>query len=189
MNMVHRWLCNSARWKTAVEERILPWALEGLELGTKVLEIGPGPGVTTQSLCRRVPELTCIEIDRNYATNLSRRIAGRNVRVVCGDATAMPLPDASFDAVVCFTMLHHVGSMALQDQLLAEAARVLRPCGIFAGVDSLSSVFFRLFHLFDTMVSVDPGTFPDRLEAAGFENIRMDVNPHAFRFNAQKARR
>ncbi|MBV8550566.1 MAG: class I SAM-dependent methyltransferase [Acidobacteriaceae bacterium] len=186
MNLAHRWLCNSGHWRSTVEKRILPWTLEGVELGKDVLEIGPGPGVTTESLRRRVPDLTCIEIDGMYASSLARRIGGNSVRVLCGDATAMPLPDANFDAVVCFSMLHHVSSIALQDRLLAEAARVLRPGGIFAGVDSLSSRLFRLFHLFDTMVVIDPGTFPNRLEAAGFENIQVDVIPRTFRFRARK---
>ena len=186
MNLVHRWLCNSARWRTAVEDRILPWALEGLDLGTQVLEIGSGPGVTTEVIRRRVPRLTCIEVDCKYAATLARRVSGKNVTVLCGDGTAMPLPDTHFDAVVCFTMLHHVPSIPLQDQLLAEAARVLRPSGIFAGVDSLSSSFFRLLHIFDTMVTIDPGTFSNRLKAAGFQNIWVDVGPRAFRFRARK---
>jgi ubiquinone/menaquinone biosynthesis C-methylase UbiE len=113
-------------------------------------------------------------------------MASQSLRVLCADATAIPLCDATFDAVVCFTMLHHVGSIALQDQLLAEAARVLRPGGIFAGVDSLSSGFFRLLHLFDTMVVVDPNSFPKRLRAAGFENVSVDLIPQTFRFRAQK---
>jgi ubiquinone/menaquinone biosynthesis C-methylase UbiE len=186
MNLVHRWLCNSALWRSSAEKRILPWALEGLDLGTQVLEIGPGPGVTSQSLYTRVPQLTCIEVDSKYAAALSRRMSGKNVRVLCGDGTAMPLPDTHFDAVVCFTMLHHVSSIALQDRLLAEAARVLRPSGIFAGVDSLSSSVFRLIHLFDTLVAIDPSTFSSRLKVAGFENILIDVGPHAFRFRARK---
>jgi SAM-dependent methyltransferase len=125
-------------------------------------------------------------VDCKYAATLARRISGKNVTVLCGDGAAIPLPDTHFDAVVCFTMLHHVRSIALQDRLLAEAARVLRPSGVFAGVDSLSSSFFRLLHLFDTMVTIDPGAFPNRLKAAGFENIRIDVGSRAFRFRAQK---
>jgi ubiquinone/menaquinone biosynthesis C-methylase UbiE len=186
MNLVHRWLCNSALWRTAVEDRILPWTLAGLDLGTQVLEIGPGPGVTTEVIRRRVTRLTCMEVDCKYAAALARRVSGKNVTVVCGDGAAMPLADTRFDAVVCFTMLHHVPSIALQDRLLAEAARVLRPSGIFAGVDSLSSSFFRLLHIFDTMVTIDPGTFSNRLQAVGFENIWIDIGPRAFRFRARK---
>ena len=58
-----------------------------------------------------------------------------NVEVVETDATAMPFPDGSFSTVLSFTMLHHVPSVTLQDQLLAEAWRVLRPGGVFAGTD------------------------------------------------------
>jgi ubiquinone/menaquinone biosynthesis C-methylase UbiE len=59
--------------------------------------------------------------------------------VVCQDATAMPFPDATFIGAVSFTMLHHVSSEAMQNRLLAEVARVLRPGGVFAGTDSLYS--------------------------------------------------
>jgi SAM-dependent methyltransferase len=186
MNRAHRWLCSSRGWRTVVEKRLIPWALDGLELGTDVLEIGPGPGLTTACLHALVPDLTCIEIDETYASSLSRRLAGESVLVFCGDGTAMPLPDAGFDAVVCFTMLHHVSSIGLQDRLLAEAARVLRPGGVFAGVDSLGSCLFRLLHLFDTMVVIDPCAFPQRLRAAGFANVRVDVLANSFRFRAHK---
>ena len=40
---------------------------------------------------------------------------------------AMPFPDGSFSAVLPFTMVHHVLSATVQDRLLAEARRVLRP--------------------------------------------------------------
>lgn len=189
MNLFHRWLCNSANWKNVVGSYILPWTLEDVDLGADVLEIGPGPGVSTDLLRRRVPHLTCVENDSGYAAKLRRR-ADANLRVFCEDATAMSLPDASFDGAVCFTMLHHVRSAALQDQLLKEVARVLRPGGIFAGTDSLYSRSFRLFHLFDTMIVVDPETLPQRLQAAGFEDVRVDVmKPYAFRFRGRKAGR
>jgi 16S rRNA A1518/A1519 N6-dimethyltransferase RsmA/KsgA/DIM1 with predicted DNA glycosylase/AP lyase activity len=54
MNLLHRWLCSSSPWKKMVGERILPWALEGLELGPDVLEVGPGYGAVTQRVCSRV---------------------------------------------------------------------------------------------------------------------------------------
>jgi len=108
------------------------------------------------------------------------------VTVLSQDATKMQLPDASFDAAVCFTMLHHVPSAAMQDRLLAEVARVLRTGAVFAGRDSLYSRRFGLLHLFDTMTVVDPKTFPVRLRAAGFTDPRVDVAEGAFRFRAWK---
>ncbi|MEO8501075.1 MAG: class I SAM-dependent methyltransferase, partial [Vicinamibacteria bacterium] len=150
MNLAHRWLCRSGQWKKTVETYALPWVLDGVELGSNVLEVGPGPGITTELLHTRVPRLTCVEIDQALADSLARRMAGRNVTVLCGDATRMTLPDASFDGAVCLSMLHHVPSAALQDRLLAEVARVLRPGAMFAGTDSVDSKFLRLLHLFDT---------------------------------------
>ncbi|HEY1205011.1 MAG: class I SAM-dependent methyltransferase [Bryobacteraceae bacterium] len=187
MNFLHRRLCRSERWRQTVEAYILPWTLEGVELGSDVLEVGPGPGVTTDLLAPRVAHLTCVEIDRRLADSLALRVAGRNVTVLCEDATVMPFADASFDGAVCLTMLHHVASPAMQDRLLAEVARVLRPGAVFAGTDSLYSFAFRLLHLFDTMVPVDPGGFPKRLEAAGFTEVQVDTNPYAFRFRARRA--
>ncbi len=186
MNLAHRWLCRSAGWKEKVEKLVLPWVLDGVELGANVLEVGPGPGVTTDLLRTRVDRLTCVEIDGRLAESLSQRMRGHNVTVVREDATAMSFPAASFDGAVCLTMLHHVASAALQDRLLAEVARVLRPGAIFAGVDSRYSRYFRMLHLFDTMVVVDPSTFPKRLEAAGFTDVQVDVNPYAFRFRARR---
>jgi SAM-dependent methyltransferase len=187
MNLIHRWLCSSARWKKVVETYILPWTLEGLNLGSDILEVGPGPGASTDLLHTRVARLTCVEADHRFAEKLRRRL-GQSVCVMCEDAMAMSLPDASFDGAVCFTMLHHVPSVAKQDRLLREVARVLRPGGLFAGTDSLYSRSFRLLHLFDTMVVVDPVTFPGRLKAAGFSEVQVDVmEPYAFRFRARKS--
>ena len=186
MNLVHRWLCSSKRWRTTVEADILPWVLDGIDIGSDVLEVGPGPGITTDLLQSRVSRLTCVEIDRRFANSLSHRMAGRNVTVACEDATAMSFPDARFDGALSFTMLHHVPSVALQDRLLSEVARVLRPGGVFAGVDSRYSRSFRLLHLFDTMVVVDPDTFGERLESAGFTGVHVDVNPYAFRFRGNR---
>ena len=187
MNLAHRWLCRSNYWKKAVTTYIMPWVLDGIDIGSNVLEVGPGPGVTTDLLRARVDRLTCVEIDRASADSLARRMQGSNVTVCCQDATAMSLPDAAFDGALSFTMLHHVPSVVLQNRLLAEVARVLRPGGVFAGTDSLYSRSFGMLHLFDTMVVVEPATFPDRLKAAGFEDVQVDVmKPYAFRFRARK---
>jgi SAM-dependent methyltransferase len=186
MNLAHRWLCRSKSWKCTVETRIAPWVFDGVDLGANVLEVGPGPGLTTDLLRGRVKRLTCVEIDRGFADALARRMAGSNVAVLCEDATAMSLPDAAFDGAVSMTMLHHVPSAGLQDRLLSEVARVLRPGGVFVGVDSVYSRSLRVLHLFDTMVLVDPATFPERLRVAGFKDVRVDANQYRFRFFARR---
>jgi SAM-dependent methyltransferase len=185
MNLLHRWFCSSSQWKVTVEQFIVPWALDGIDLGSHTLEVGPGYGATTDVLRTRAEQLTCVEIDGKLAEALRMR-QYQNVMVVCQDATKMGFADESFDSAVCFTMLHHIGSPSLQDRLLQQVARVLRPGGIFAGTDSLDRRSFRWLHCFDTCVVVPPNTFGSRLEAAGFHEVRVDLNPYAFRFQARK---
>src|SRR5262249_23976003 len=107
MNWFHRRVCRSARWRRRLKG-LLPWALQGVELGDAVLEIGPGPGVTTDLLRTLVPRLTALEIDADSAAELRQRLDGSGVRVVHGDGAAMPFPDGVFSGVVALTMLHHV---------------------------------------------------------------------------------
>jgi SAM-dependent methyltransferase len=183
MNRLHRWYCRSDAWAARVRDE-LPRVLDGVELGDEVLEVGPGPGLTTDMLRTRVPRVTAIEIDPHLAEALRQRTLGQGVEVVTGDATAMPFEAARFSAVVSFTMLHHIPSPQQQDRLLAEVRRVLRPGGVFAGSDSTASVLFRLAHLGDTMVLVDPDRFASRLQAAGFTDARVRRGNHAFGFRA-----
>src|SRR6516225_3073778 len=136
MNLAHRWLCNSNRWRKVVGMYALPWTLEGIELGAQVLEIGPGFGAATDHLMSPARHLTCVEINPRMAKKLERRTAGQNVTVLCEDATRSSLGADAFDTAVCFTMLHHIPSAELQDRLLAEVLRMLRPGGVFAGTDS-----------------------------------------------------
>jgi SAM-dependent methyltransferase len=185
MNLVHRRYCRSDHWARAVESQVIPPVLDGVDLGDDVLEVGPGPGRTTDVLRRRIPRLTSLEIDERLATALAGRMRGSNVRVVHGDGTAMPFSDGSFSGAVCFTMLHHVPSPALQDRLLAEVCRVLRPGGVLAGSDSVGgTLVFRLLHIRDTMVLLDPAGFPERLRRAGFDGVAAERGNGRLRFRA-----
>lgn len=185
MNRLHRWYCRSDHWRRAVGDSLMPWVLRDVALGDDVLEIGPGPGMTTDVLRARVPQLTSVEIDEQLASRLTQRLRDTNVTVVNADATQLPLPDARFSAAIACTMLHHVPSPELQDRLLAEVRRVLRPGGIFVGSDSRTSALFRLIHVADTLVPVAPEGFAARLERAGFRDVRVDVASRAFRFAAR----
>ena len=185
MNRIHRKICSSDNWAGWVADT-LPGELADVDLGKRMLEIGPGFGATTTVLAPMVEELTALEVDPASAQTLRDQFAEK-VEIVTGSGADMPFPDDSFDSVVCFTMLHHMPSRALQDKLFAEARRVLRPGGVFAGFDSQLSLRFRLLHIGDTMVVVDPKTFPDRLRTAGFTDVSVEREPTArVRFRARK---
>jgi hypothetical protein len=84
-------------------------------------------------------------------------------------------------------MLHHLPSPELQDRLLAEASRVLRAGGMFAGTDSLATgSAFKLLHLRDTLVPVPPTLLAARLEAVGFVRPSVEQAARSFRFRAFK---
>ena len=186
MNRLHHWILNSSRWQRTVREELLPWGLAGVQLGDNVLEIGPGPGITTDVLRQSHRRLTCLEIDAKLADGLRQKFGNGNVQVVNGDATALPFPESSFSGAVAFTMLHHVPSPKLQDRILAEVWRVLRPGGVFAGTDSRWRLMMPIVHVFDTMVLVPPETMPDRLRAAGFADVAVETAKTRFRFVGRK---
>ncbi|GAB2520439.1 class I SAM-dependent methyltransferase [Nocardia heshunensis] len=185
MNYFHQLCCRSSMWERTSATRIVPWALNDLDLGARALEVGPGYGANVATLRARVPDLTGLEIDPALAARLRERRSDQ-LRVLEGDGTAMPLPDKEFSAVVCFTMLHHVPSPARQDDLFAEAFRVLTPGGVFAGSDGLDRVAFRLMHLGDTCVPVPPATLSARLAHSGFTDIEIETAATMFRFRARR---
>jgi ubiquinone/menaquinone biosynthesis C-methylase UbiE len=186
VNRVHNLVCSSGWWARAVENELLPWGLKDVELGDDVLEVGPGFGATSRVLAERPGTLTILELEEDYCLRLREKL-GDSAEVVQGDGTRMPFADGQFSGAACFTMLHHIPSPELQDQLFGEVFRVLRPGGVFAGTDSLPrGLPFRLIHISDTLVLVDPDGLPARLAAVGFEDARVSTGTKAFRFSAHK---
>ena len=89
----------------------------------------------------------------------------------------MPFADESFDSV---GYVHHAAPRArppaLQDQILAEALRVLRPGGVLVGSDSLASNDLHHFHDGDTYNPVEPASLLSRLQTLGFGKITIRVD-------------
>lgn len=88
-----------------------------------ILEVGGGQGGLTRLLYPRA-RITNLDFDPRYGRSPVNRRQG--VGFVCGDATALPFPDGSFDAVTMFDLLEHVPD---HRRAAAEALRVLRPGG------------------------------------------------------------
>ena len=173
MNEDHDRLCSSAQWIDHLRADVLAPLLNGVQLGSRMIEVGPGPGAATGWLSHRVQQLTAVEADAAAVAALARSHA--NVEVVHGDASALAFPDGAFDAAGTFTMLHHVPTRELQDRVLAELIRVLRPGGVLVGSDSLASHRLRKFHERDTYNPIPPGHLLTRLQELGCTKITVTV--------------
>jgi len=184
MNENHK-CCAGPEWAEYLHSEVLPAVTRDVDLGSELIEVGPGPGASTEWLHDRVQRLVAIELDPEAAATLATRFAGTNVEVLNADATALPFPDDSFDSAGCFTMLHHLPTAGLQDQLLAEVLRVLRPGSVLVGSDSLHSVELHHFHQDDTYNPIEPATLLTRLQTLGYEQITLSVG-YAVTFIAHK---
>jgi ubiquinone/menaquinone biosynthesis C-methylase UbiE len=169
-------LCATTEWSEYMRDNVLNYMTAHADIGDSMLEIGPGPGACTEWLRHEVKVLVALELDGSSASGLAHRFEGTNVEVVVGDAARLEYADGSFDSVGCFTMLHHVPTRQLQDALLREALRVLRPDGVLVASDSLADNDLHDFHAGDTYNPVDPGSLISRLQAIGFDRITVVVD-------------
>lgn len=135
-------------WLFGTPERVLDRA--GVTPGMRVLEVGPGPGVYTVPLARRVASsgedggVTCLEIQPEMITMLRERLQAariQNAQVVQGDGRQMPLSDDSFDLVFVVDV---VGEVPDKPAFFRECARVLKPGGTLAVTEQINDPDFRL---------------------------------------------
>ncbi|MGB1557404.1 MAG: ArsR/SmtB family transcription factor [Oceanococcaceae bacterium] len=99
-----------------------------LQLGS-VLDIAAGDGVIAELLFPHAQAVTCVEIDPTVAQAGRRRLqraGASNALYLQADMHALPFAGGSFDSVLLLNALTY---SAEPDQVVAEAARMLRPGG------------------------------------------------------------
>jgi SAM-dependent methyltransferase len=186
VNENHLLMLASPRWAEILRTQVLPWLESVSALGDDVLEIGPGPGLTTDLLLTLTARITAVEVDPGLAAQLARRLAGSNVEVINASAERTGLAADRFSAVACFAVLHHTETPATQDRVFAELLRVLRPGGILVGSEGYDNERTRRAHDGDQFVPVDPDGLPQRLGAIGFTDIGVARGELDYRFHARK---
>jgi len=105
--------------------------LAGVPRGARVLDVGAGIGGPARVLAARYgARVTALDATPRFCRaaewlNRATGLAGR-VEVVCGDALALPFPDASFDLAWTQAVAQNVAD---KERFVAELARVVRPGG------------------------------------------------------------
>ncbi len=149
-------------------------------LSPLILEIGTGQGLGAIFLAERLKDSSFIAIDNEHdmvkaaIQNVKKKDLQERIRVEWGDALALNFPDKSFDAVVSITVLHHVPHY---EKALIEAARVLKPEGVFMIVDFdfKASIFPRFEILIGRPASIFTwNEMSGALQKAGFETQKVN---------------
>ncbi|MDR2984160.1 MAG: class I SAM-dependent methyltransferase [Nocardiopsaceae bacterium] len=113
------------------------WALEPVVLARtspiRILDLGAGTGKLTAQLAglaldAGTPQVSAVEPDPQMLAELRRAVP--EVAAMAGHAEAIPLPDASIDAVFAGQSAHWFDL----DRAMPEIARVLTSGGVFAGL-------------------------------------------------------
>jgi arsenite methyltransferase len=172
-----------------VAQRAATLAALSLTPGQRVVDVGCGPGLLTTEIADTVGptgHVTGLDVSQHMLTVARQRcepIADR-ITLVHGDATALPLPTASFDAAVSTQTLEYVPDV---QAALEELHRVVRPGGrvVILDTDWGSIVWhaanpdrMRTILTAWTQRFADPHlprTLAPRLRAAGFEVTGPDV--------------
>ena len=115
--------------------------------GARVLEVGAGPGFLAVHARARRPDLRWVATD----------VLAAPWNDMAADAGRLPFAAASFDAVLCLDLVHH---LARPRDFFAEAARVLRPRGRIAAIEPwvspMSYPIYRWLHEEGCDLRIDP---------------------------------
>jgi SAM-dependent methyltransferase len=96
-----------------------------------VVDLGSGTGLSTRAWAALAGEVVGVEANEAMRAVAERETEDANVRYVAGFASETGLPDGEADLVTCSQSFHWMEP----EPTLAEAARLLRPGGVFAAYD------------------------------------------------------
>ena len=113
----------------------------------RVLEVGAGPGFMASHARGRRPDIHWVATD----------VLAAPWNDLAADAGRLPFAAASFDAVLCLDLVHH---LARPRDFFTEGARVLRPGGRIAAIEPwvspMSYPIYRWLHEEGCDLGIDP---------------------------------
>lgn len=146
--------------------------------GSVVLDVGAG------SCPYRDLFAHCVYKTQDFATLHSQQLRGGSYGPIdyVGDAAEIPVPDDSFDAVLCTEVLeHHAQPM----ELVNELGRILKPGGrLLLSAPLGSGIHQEPYHYYGGFT---PYWYRAFLPKAGLGDITVSANAGSFKFFAQEA--
>ena len=100
----------------------------GVEADARILELGCGTGLFTRTFAHTGCQIVALDVSEPLLEQARARTDNPRVEYRLGDAEQLDEPDASFEAVLGSSILHHLNL----GPALAEMFRVLKPAGRFA---------------------------------------------------------
>ena len=133
--------------------------------GREVLDLGCGTGRHTAWLAAAGARVTAVDFSAGMLEEARRKVSSGRVRFIVHDLhEPLPLPDASFDAVVSGLVLEHLRDLP---GFFSEARRVLRPAGRAVVSAMHPAMFLRgsqaRFTDPDSGEVIAPGSLPHRI--------------------------
>jgi ubiquinone/menaquinone biosynthesis C-methylase UbiE len=155
-----------------------------LPVGTRVLDVGAGQG-RYRALFKH-----CVYMTQDFAEyrGTSGGVLQENwdygaLDYIC-DASAIPVPDGSFDAILCTEVLEHVPEPI---RVVGEIARILRAGGfLFLTAPLSSGLHQQPYHFYGGFT---PYFYRQFLSAAGLSIVTIESNGHFFRLLMQEMHR
>ncbi len=154
-----------------------PWMREamgfGAYAGKRVLEIGPGLGTDHAQFARAGARMFALDLARRHLELTRQRFSheGLVTRPVHSDAERLPFPDASFDVVYSFGVLHHTPDT---NAAVSEVHRVLRPSGV-----AIVGLYHRHSAFFWVRTILVRGVLRGRLVNPGYRRILAEIEHRA----------
>ena len=164
--------------------------------GARLLEVGAGTGRISIPLLERSVDLIGCDI----SSNMLRRLQGKypTARITQADASQLPFPSASFNAIMTVHVLHLVPAWR---EALREFRRVLAPDGVYLNVKTWASVGVNIrdrirLHWRDWMAAQgmkirqpgiqDQEEFLQELRSMGAECKEVEVIRYSFPFRLRE---
>lgn len=166
--------------------------LEGLDLkaGDKVLDVGCGDGLFLYLISALPIKLTLVgfDNDKRILTIARKNLANRKLRLVYGDAAAIPFAENSFNQAIMTEVLEHVKN---ERKALAEVYRILKPNGILVLTvpsynfpflwDPLNWILQNIFGIHISGTNFFAGIWARHLRLYNRENLQELINNAGFK--------